>query len=126
VGFLLAHALALGSAPRIYDENVRACIRKKYVILPVWFFRPRWHGQIPLAVLLWRDTVCVGTLINLVASFLALAALALGAHTGLAVALHFAPMPYNIFLLAAVLRLQADNTCTTIIAVAWFLVMLVI
>jgi hypothetical protein len=93
---------------------------------PVLFFRRRWHGQVPLAVLLWRDMVWVGTLINLVVSFLALAALALGAHSGLAVALHFAPVPYNIFLLAAVLRLQAGNTFTTSVAVAWFIVMLVI
>jgi hypothetical protein len=93
---------------------------------PVPFFRFRWQGQIPLAVLLWRDMVLVGTLINLVASFLALAALALGAHSGFAVALHLAPVPYNVFLLAAVLRLQAGNTFTTIIAVAWFIVVLVL
>jgi hypothetical protein len=60
---------------------------------PVSFFRLRWQGQIPLAKLLWRDMVCVGTLINVVASFLALVVLALGAPTGLAVALHLAPIP---------------------------------
>jgi hypothetical protein len=90
------------------------------------FFRSRWHGQVPLKVLLWRDMVWVGTLINVAASFLALAALALGAHTGLAVAIHFAPLPYNVFLVAAVLRLQDTSTFTTIIAVVWFLVVLVI
>ena len=93
---------------------------------PIPFFRSRWHGRVPLAVLLWRDMVWVGTLINVAASFLALAALAMGAHTALAVALHFAPLPYNVFLLAAVLRLQAMSTFTTIIAVVWFLVVLVI
>lgn len=92
----------------------------------VSFFRLRWLGQIPLAVLLWRDMVWIGTLINLAASFLALVALALGAHGGLAVALHLAPLPYNIFLLAAVLRLQTGNTVTTTVAVAWFIVMLVL
>jgi hypothetical protein len=90
------------------------------------FFRLRWHGQVPLAVLLWRDMVCVGTLVNLAASFLGLAALALGAHGGIAVALHLAPLPYNVFLLAAVLRLQTTSTVTTIIAVLWFLVVMVI
>lgn len=90
------------------------------------FLRSRWHGQVPLKVLLWRDMVWVGTLINVAASFLALAALALGAHSGLAVALHLAPLPYNVFLLAAVLRLQATSTLTTIIAVVWFLVVLVL
>ena len=92
----------------------------------VSFFRLRWLGQIPLAVLLWRDMVWIGTLINLAASFLALAALAEGAHGGLAVALHLAPLPYNIFLLAAVLRLPAGNTFTTTVAVLWFIVMLVL
>jgi hypothetical protein len=93
---------------------------------PGLFFLRRWNGQIPLAVLLWRDMISIGTLINLAASFLALVALALGAHGGLAVALHLAPIPYNIFLLAAVLRLQAGNTFTTTVAVVWFIVVLVI
>jgi hypothetical protein len=90
------------------------------------FFRSRWHGQVPLKVLLWRDTVWVGTLVNVAASFLALAALALGAPTGLAVAVHFAPLPYNVFLLAAVLRRQNTTTFASTIAIAWFLVVLVI
>jgi hypothetical protein len=90
------------------------------------FFRLRWQGQVPLAMLLWRDMVCVGTLVNVAASFLALAAVALGAHTAFAVALHLAPIPYNIFLLMAVLRLRANNTFATIIAGAWFLLALVL
>jgi hypothetical protein len=90
------------------------------------FFHLRWHGQVPLAVLLWRDMVWIGTLVNLGATFLALVALAQGAHSGLAAALHFAPLPYNIFLLAAVLRLPAGNTFATTIAVVWFIVMLVL
>jgi hypothetical protein len=93
---------------------------------PSTFFRLRWHGQIPLSVLLWRDMACVGTLVNLGASFLGLAALAQGVHGGVAVALHLAPLPYNIFLLAAVLRRQDCATVATLVAVAWFLVVLVI
>lgn len=93
---------------------------------PITFFRLRWHGRVPLATLLWRDMVCVGTLVNLAASFLGLAALALGAHGGLAVALHLAPLPYNVFLLAAVLRRQDCSTVAALVAVAWFLVVLVI
>lgn len=95
-------------------------------MLPALFFRRRWQGRIPLAVLLWRDMLWFGTLINVFASFLALAALALGAHGGLAVALHLAPIPYNSFLLAAVLRLEAGNTFTTSVAVAWFIVVMVL
>lgn len=93
---------------------------------PISFLRSRWHGTVPLKVLLWRDMVWAGTLVNVAASFLALAALAMGANTGLAVALHLAPLPYNVFLLAAVLRLQATSAFATIVAVAWFLVVLVI
>ena len=93
---------------------------------PNAFFRLRWQGQVPLAQLLWRDMVCVGTLINVVASFLALAALALGAPTGLAVALHLAPIPYNSFLLMAVLRLPTATAFSTTIAGAWFLLALVL
>lgn len=93
---------------------------------PGTFFRLRWHGQIPLSVLLWRDMACMGTLLNLAASFLGLAALAQGAHGGVAVALHLAPLPYNVFLLAAVLRRQDSDTVAALVAVAWFLVVLVI
>lgn len=90
------------------------------------FFRLRWQGQVPLAVLLWRDMVFVGTLVNLAASFLGLAALALGAHGGIAVALHLAPLPYNVFLLGAVLRRQESDTVAALVAVVWFLIVLVI
>jgi hypothetical protein len=59
------------------------------------YFSRRWHGQVPLAVLLWRDMLGVGTVVNLIATILALAAIIQGAHAGLAVALHLAPMPYT-------------------------------
>jgi hypothetical protein len=93
---------------------------------PAPFLRLRWQGRIPLAVLLWRDMLWSGTLINVLASFLALAALALGAHGGLAVALHLSPVPYNVFLLAALLRLKDGNAFTTSVAFAWFIVVLVL
>lgn len=93
---------------------------------PTPFFHHRWHGRVPLAVLLWRDMVCIGSLVNVAASFLALAALALGAHAGLALSVHLAPIPYNIFLLLAFLRLGDRNDFTTGVAWAWFIVMLVI
>ena len=68
------------------------------------FFSRRWYGQLPLAVLLWRDMLGVGTLINVLATVLALAVMVQGAHPAVAVALHFAPLPYNVFLFAAVWR----------------------
>ena len=36
------------------------------------YFSRRWRGQVPLAVLLWRDMLGVGTLINLTGTMLAL------------------------------------------------------
>ena len=87
------------------------------------FFSRRWHGQIPLPVLLWRDMLGVGTLVNLTATFLALVALIQGAHFGLAVALHFAPMPYNLFLFAALWRAPNLSILAAVIAAGWLAAM---
>lgn len=83
------------------------------------YFSRRWHGQVPLAKILWRDMLGVGTLVNLIATILALAAIIQGAHAGVAVALHFAPMPYNLFLFAALWRAPDRNFFTTVIAAGW-------
>jgi len=86
------------------------------------YFSRRWQGQVPLAVLLWRDMLGVGTVVNLIATILALAALIQGAHAGLAVTLHLAPMPYNFFLFAAIWRAPDRNFLTTIIATGWLVI----
>lgn len=83
------------------------------------YFSRRWHGQVPLTVLLWRDMLIVGTLINIVATALALTAVIQGAHAGLAVALHLAPMPYNVFLFAALWRSPCRDFVTSAIAAGW-------
>jgi hypothetical protein len=75
-----------------------------------------------LAVLLWRDMLGVGTVVNLIATILALTAIIQGAHAGLAVALHFAPMPYNLFLFAAFWRAPDRNFFTTAIAAGWLVI----
>lgn len=86
------------------------------------YFSRRWYGRVPLAVLLWRDMLGVGTLVNLIATILALAAIIQGAHAGFAVALHLAPMPYNLFLFAALWRAPDRNFLTTVIAAGWLVV----
>ncbi|MDP3584518.1 MAG: hypothetical protein Q8R61_05295 [Thiobacillus sp.] len=83
------------------------------------FFARRWQGQVPLAALLWRDMLGVGTLINIVATVLALAVMVQGAHPAVAVALHFAPLPYNVFLFAAVWRSPHRDVVTGTIAAVW-------
>jgi len=90
------------------------------------YFSRRWRGQVPLAVLLWRDMLGVGTVVNLIATILALAAIIQGAHAGLAVALHFAPMPYNLFLFAVIWRAPDRSIFTSAVAAGWLAVMTLI
>lgn len=85
------------------------------------FFSRRWHNRIPLSVLLWRDMLGVGTLINLTATLMALIALTQGAHLAIALALHFAPMPYNVFLVAALWRAPDRHPLAMAVAAGWLL-----
>jgi len=87
------------------------------------YFSRRWQGQVPVAILFWRDMLAIGSLINLTATSLALAVIINELHAGFAVALHLAPLPFNIFLLAALNRAPDRNTLHMAIAVAWFVVM---
>ncbi|TGQ67675.1 hypothetical protein EN829_029820 [Mesorhizobium sp. M00.F.Ca.ET.186.01.1.1] len=68
------------------------------------FFRSRWLGQVPLERLFWRDTIFVATAISIVSSVAALVLLGLKMPLPLVLAVHFAPVPYNIFLTLAVWR----------------------
>ena len=90
------------------------------------YFSRRWQGQVPVAILFWRDMLGVGTLINLTATALGLALIINGMHAGFAVALHFLPLPFNIFLLAALNRSPGRNTLLMAIAVGWFVLMMLI
>lgn len=90
------------------------------------FFSRRWRGRVAPAQLLWRDMIGVGTLINLVATLLALIAVTQDAPAGLAVALHFAPMPYNLFLVGALWRTPGRNEFALGLAAAWLLIVIVI
>lgn len=68
------------------------------------FFRSRWLGQVPIDRLFWRDMLLVGTGISIASSVVALVLLGLKMPLGLVLAVHFAPVPYNIFLTIAVWR----------------------
>ncbi|MDZ4101850.1 MAG: hypothetical protein U1E12_09265 [Hydrogenophaga sp.] len=72
------------------------------------FFSDRWRAQVPMRLLFWRDMVVVGTLINLLFTGVALAMAASDLPIELAAAVHFAPLPYNLFLVAAVWRQPAS------------------
>ncbi len=58
-----------------------------------------------MRVLFWRDMVTVGTVINLLATAVALAVALADEAIELAATVHFAPLPYNLFLVASVWRL---------------------
>lgn len=75
------------------------------------FFRLRWQGRVPLERLFWRDMLLVATLISGVSTGLALTLLALKLPLWLVMAVHLAPVPYNIFLTLAVWRVaeKADG-----------------
>jgi hypothetical protein len=68
------------------------------------FFASRWRGEAPLDRLFWRDMVVFGTLLNLLTTAVALLLLGLKAPLWVVLAAHLSPLPYNIFLLAAVWR----------------------
>ncbi|WP_027053012.1 hypothetical protein [Mesorhizobium erdmanii] len=68
------------------------------------FFRLRWLGRAPLDRLFWRDMILVGTGINVASSAAALVLLGSKLPLGLVLAVHFAPVPYNVFLIVAVWR----------------------
>jgi hypothetical protein len=74
---------------------------------PAAYFTSRWRGEVALGKLFWRDMLAIGTLVNLAASLGALFALALDASAAVWIAIHFLPLPYNLFLCAAVWRCAA-------------------
>ena len=90
------------------------------------FFARRWRGEVPLRTLFWRDMLGVGTAVNLLATFVALMAASQGAPTWVAVGLHFAPLPYNIFLTAAVVRALPRSRFAAVGSLAWLALMTVV
>jgi hypothetical protein len=92
----------------------------------IGFFARRWRGQVPLPRLFWLDMIGVATAVNLLASLAALILLAQKVDPRLAVALHFAPLPYNLFLFMAVWRSPQRSAWTSAMAIAWFALMMVL
>ena len=87
------------------------------------FFTCRWHGSVDLPLLFWRDMLGVGTLINALATFAALIAASQSVDVGAAAALHFAPLPYNLFLVMSVWRSSQTTPLRRAGALAWLLAM---
>lgn len=97
--------------------------------MPAWhdnWLTRRWRGAVPLRVLFWRDMLAVGTVVNLFATFAGLIAAAAGAPMAWAAALHFSPLPYNVFLFAALWRRPGRPWAMAWAAAAWLALMTVI
>ena len=86
---------------------------------PRGYFARRWRGDVPAPVLLWRDMLAIGSLVNLAVTFVALFVLAQGADVAVAAAVHFSTAPYNIFLFAAFWRSTSRTAITSVIALFW-------
>ena len=94
---------------------------------PASFFRSRWRGHVPLGRLFWQDMLIYGTAINALAALVALLLFAWDAPTALGVVVYFAPLPYNLFLFAAVWKAAAMakepwSSAARISALLWLIV----
>jgi hypothetical protein len=79
-----------------------------------------------MRTLLWRDMLGIGTMVNLLATFVALMAASQGVSGWAAAAIHFAPLPYNLFLLAVVNRAKPRAGFAIGLALAWVAVMTIV
>ena len=76
--------------------------------------------------LLWRDMLGVGTVVNMLFTFMALMAASQGAPFWAAAAIHFAPLPYNLFLFAAVVRAVPRSRIAAAVSLVWLALMTVV
>jgi hypothetical protein len=90
------------------------------------FFARRWRGEVPIRIVLWRDMLGTGTAVNILATFTALVAASQGASNWVVAAIHFTPLPYNIFLFAAINRAKRQSGFAVAAALAWLAVMTVV
>jgi hypothetical protein len=95
------------------------------------FLAARWHGDVPLDRIFWRDMLIVGTAINVAATLAAIAMLGAKLPLAASLAVHFAPTPYNLFLAFAVWRAAECRGGVIaftyqMAAIAWLVAVLVI
>lgn len=79
-----------------------------------------------MRIVFWRDMLGVGTTANLLATFAALMAVSQGASSWVAAVIHFAPLPYNVFLFAAVERAAPRSRIAAMLALVWLAAMTVV
>lgn len=98
---------------------------------PAGHFRRIWSGRDDLRRLLVRDMIVNGTILNVAAMAAGIALLAGGAPVAMAMAVHFAPLPYNLFLALGVWRTAERaggplGSIARIAAIVWAAVMVVL
>lgn len=111
------------------DVEIRDQIRINHGVVKtgqrgfVDFLASRWRGETPFDRLFWFDMLVVGTLVNLAAAALSVMLLALDAPAAVAITVFFSPLPYNLFLFAAVWRAAEQSpsgwAAARLGAVAW-------
>jgi hypothetical protein len=98
---------------------------------PASFFAPRWRGETPLGLLFWQDMWIYGTLINIVTAVIAMLMFSRDAPAALAWLVYMAPVPYNLFLCAALWKSSAVArepmaSAARALGFVWFVVMMII
>jgi len=71
------------------------------------FLAARWNGRVPLSRLFFMDMLLVGSILNLASTFASLMVLGFKLPLWLSLAVYALPIPFNIFLTAAVWRSAA-------------------
>ncbi len=94
------------------------------------FFRARWRGEISLGLLIWRDMLLIASALNAVASMTALGLLTLDVPPLFALPVHFAFVPYNLFLALSIWRTAERTGGSTVgymlVATLWLVLVTVI
>lgn len=110
-----------GSANR--DRPPHQHASRRSTVPPIEYFRRRWRGQVAASTVLWRDTLGVGTVVNLAATLAAFVMASQGVPAWAAVVVHFLPLPYNVFLFVAVRRARPRSRFGVALAAAWLAAM---
>jgi hypothetical protein len=95
------------------------------------FVLSRWRGDAPLETIFWRDMIIVGTALNIITGLATIALLASGVPAAIALAVHLALLPWNIFLFLAVWRASeridpSDALATRVMAAVWLLAVIIV
>jgi hypothetical protein len=97
----------------------------------VAYIKSLWLGEVPLSRAFWTDMLVIGTVVNVAAGIAAMLLFVSGAPIALGVAIHFAPLPYNLLLFFAVWQAAARDASrwsfpAQVGALVWFFVVFVV